>query len=58
MPFRVVRAFRGPRIHDHERREEHEKGSKERLPKATGYKLGLLVNFSHHPKLEYERIVR
>jgi GxxExxY protein len=26
--------------------------------KATGYKLGLLVNFGHHPKVEYERIVR
>ena len=26
--------------------------------KATGHKLGLLVNFGHHPKLEYERIVR
>lgn len=25
--------------------------------KATGYKLGLLVNFCHFPKLEYERIV-
>ncbi len=25
--------------------------------KATGYKLGLLVNFGHHPQLEYERIV-
>ena len=25
---------------------------------ATGFKLGLLVNFGHHPKLEYERIVR
>ena len=25
--------------------------------KATGYKLGLLVNFGHHPKLEWERIV-
>ncbi len=25
--------------------------------KATGYWLGLLVNFGHHPKLEYERIV-
>jgi GxxExxY protein len=24
---------------------------------ATGYKLGLLVNFGHHPKVEYERIV-
>lgn len=26
--------------------------------KATGFRLGLLVNFSHYPKLEYERIVR
>ncbi len=26
--------------------------------KATGYKLGLLVNFAHYPKLEWERIVR
>ena len=26
--------------------------------KATGCKLGLLVNFGHHPQLEYERIVR
>jgi GxxExxY protein len=26
--------------------------------KATGFKLGLLVNFGHYPKLEYERIVR
>lgn len=26
--------------------------------KATGYKLGLLVNFGHSPKVEYERIVR
>lgn len=25
--------------------------------KATGYKLGLLVNFGQHPKLQYERIV-
>ena len=23
---------------------------------ATGFELGLLVNFGHHPKLEYERI--
>ena len=23
---------------------------------ATGYKLGVLVNFGHYPKLEYERI--
>jgi GxxExxY protein len=26
--------------------------------KATGYRLGLLVNFGAHGKLEYERIVR
>jgi GxxExxY protein len=25
---------------------------------ATGYKLGLLVNFGAHPKLEWERIVK
>ena len=23
--------------------------------KATGMRVGLLVNFGHHPKLEYER---
>ena len=26
--------------------------------KSTGLKLGLLVNFGRHPKLDYERIVR
>jgi len=26
--------------------------------KTTGYTLGLLVNFGHYPKVEYERIVR
>lgn len=26
--------------------------------RATGHKLGLLINFGHHPQLEYERIVR
>ena len=26
--------------------------------KATGFKLGLLVNFGHYPQLEWERIVR
>lgn len=26
--------------------------------KATGYRLGLLVNFGHHPQLQYERIIR
>lgn len=26
--------------------------------KATGHKLGLLVNFGHYPKLEYQRIVK
>jgi GxxExxY protein len=24
---------------------------------ATGYRLGLLINFGHYPKIEYERIV-
>jgi len=24
---------------------------------ATGYRLGLLINFGHHPKLEWERLV-
>jgi GxxExxY protein len=26
--------------------------------KATGYRLGILVNFGEHPKIKYERIVR
>lgn len=26
--------------------------------RATGHKLGLLVNFGHFPKIEFERIVR
>jgi len=26
--------------------------------KATGYRLGLLVNFAHYPKIQAERIVR
>ena len=26
--------------------------------KATGLRLGILVNFGHFPKLEYERIIR
>jgi GxxExxY protein len=25
--------------------------------KATGYKVGLLINFGHYPQLQYERIV-
>jgi GxxExxY protein len=25
--------------------------------KATGLRLGLLVNFGHYPKVEYERII-
>ena len=25
--------------------------------KSTGYRLGLLTNFGHYPKLEYERII-
>ena len=26
--------------------------------KASGYRLGVLLNFGHYPKLQYERIVR
>jgi GxxExxY protein len=26
--------------------------------KATGMRVGLLVNFGHYPKLEYERVIR
>ena len=26
--------------------------------KATGFRVGILANFAHHPKLEYERIIR
>ncbi len=26
--------------------------------KATGHRLGLVINFGHYPKLQYERIVR
>jgi GxxExxY protein len=25
--------------------------------KATGYRVGLLMNFGHYPKLEYERLI-
>jgi len=25
---------------------------------ATGFELGILVNFGHYPKLEYERIAK
>ena len=25
--------------------------------RATGIQLGLLINFSHHPKIEYERFI-
>ena len=26
--------------------------------KASGHRLGIIINFGHHPKLQYERIVR
>ncbi len=26
--------------------------------KATGHRVGLLVNFGHYPKVEYERVIR
>ena len=38
--------------------EDIERAQLHNYLKASGLKLGLLVNFGHHPKLEYERIVR
>jgi GxxExxY protein len=37
--------------------DEHRAQLLNYLLNATGYKLGLLVNFGHHGKLEWERIV-
>lgn len=37
-------------------KDEHRAQVQNQL-RATGIKLGLLANFSHYPKLEYERIV-
>jgi GxxExxY protein len=37
--------------------DEHRKQVHNYL-KATGKRLGLLINFGHHPKLEHERIIR
>lgn len=39
-------------LHDEHRAQVHN------YLKATGFKLGLLVNFGHYPQVEYERIVR
>lgn len=39
-------------LHDEHRAQVHN------YLKATGFRLGLLVNFGHFPKLQYERIVR
>ena len=36
----------------------HHRAQVHNYVKATGFRLGLLVNFGHYPKLEYERIVR
>jgi len=47
LEVKAVSAF-----HDRHRAQVHN------YLKATGYRLGLLVNFGAHPKLEYERIVR
>jgi GxxExxY protein len=37
--------------------DEHRKQIHNYL-KATSFRLGFLVNFAHHPKLEYERVIR
>lgn len=39
-------------LHDEHRAQVHN------YLKAIGFRLGLLVNFGHFPKLQYERIVR
>ena len=31
---------------------------KEKSLKATGHRLGLIINFGHHPKVEIERFAR
>ena len=38
--------------------EDRERAQLHNYLKASGHKLGLLVNFGHYPKVEYERIVR
>jgi len=38
--------------------EDRERAQLQNYLKASGHKLGLLVNFGHYPKVEYERIVR
>ena len=31
---------------------------KAKSPKATGHRLGLVINFGHHPKVEIERFAK
>lgn len=38
--------------------ENWERAQLQNYLKASGHKLGLLVNFGHYPQVEYERIVR
>ena len=38
--------------------EDRERAQLQNYLKASGHKIGLLVNFGHYPKVQYERIIR
>ena len=46
----------GNRKYDEELAEEH-RAQVQNYLRATGFQLGLLVNFGHYPKIEVERMV-
>jgi GxxExxY protein len=48
----VLELKAGKQITDQHRAQVHN------YLKATGFRLGIIVNFGHYPKVEYERIVR